>query len=224
MSLFKRLVTTVHSSVDRTLASMENHEAIVDAALRDSREAVSRARVRLARLEKDGQQQRNRITELTTEVELWNERARSVAETDRPKALACIKRRKACEKDLAMAKAQSQEHARIEQRVRDSISESTNRVQALQSQRNQMRSREAAAQAGKIVHSLDGRLGTDVEAAIERWEVTVGEAELLTDTLLPVAVDDVDDLAAEFVTKEENEMLEDELDSLLTKKGERHAE
>jgi len=214
MSLIKRLVTTVHSSVDRTLASMENHEAVVDAALRESREAVSRARVRLARLEKDGKQQNNRITELTSEVELWNERARSVAEGDRPKALACIKRRKACEQDLVLAKTQAAEHGHIEQRVRDSIAESTNRVQALQCQRNQMRSREAAAQAGKIVHSLDGRLGTDVEAAIERWEVTVGEAELLSDTLLPVAVD-CDDLAAEFVTKEENELLENELDTLL---------
>ena len=77
-----------------------------------------------------------------------------------------------------------------------------------------MRSREAAAQAGKIVHSLDGRLGSDVEAAIERWEVTVGESELLTDILLPVDVD-CDDLAAEFVTKEENQLLEDELDALL---------
>lgn len=218
MSLIKRLVTTVHSSVDRTLASMENHEAVVDAALRESREAVSRARVRLTRLEKDGKQQGNRITELTSEVELWNERARSVAENDRPKALACIKRRKNCERDLEQAKAQALEHGRIEQRVRDSINESTNRVQALQNQRNQMRSREAAAQAGKIVHSLDGRLGTDVEAAIERWEVTVGEAELFTDTLLPVAVD-CDDLAAEFVTLEENELLEDELDSLMKSEG-----
>ena len=214
MSLIKRLVTTVHGSVDRTLASMENHEAVVDAALRDSREAVSRAKVRLSRLEKDGRQQRNRITELTTEAELWNERARSVAETDRPRALACIRRRKTCEQDLKLAEAQAAEHSRIEQRVRDSISESTNRVQALQSQRNQMRSREAAAQAGKIVYSLDGRLGSDVEAAIERWEVTVGESELLTDILLPVDVD-CDDLAAEFVTKEENQLLEDELDALL---------
>ena len=214
MSLIKRLVTTVHGSIDRTLASMENHEAVVDAALRDSREAVSRAKVRLSRLEKDGRQQRNRITELTTEAELWNERARSVAETDRPRALACIRRRKTCEQDLKLAEAQAAEHSRIEQRVRDSISESTNRVQALQSQRNQMRSREAAAQAGKIVHSLDGRLGSDVEAAIERWEVTVGESELLTDILLPVDVD-CDDLAAEFVTKEENQLLEDELDALL---------
>ena len=214
MSLIKRLVTTVHSSVDKTLASMENHEAVVDAALRDSREAVSRARVRLSRLEKDGKQQKNRIAELSSEVGLWNERARSVAENDRPKALACIRRRKTCEQDLKLAEAQALEHRGIEQRVRDSIAESTNRVQALQSQRNQMRSREAAAQAGKIVHSLDGRLGTDVEAAIERWEVTVGEAEILTDTLLPVDLE-CDDLKTEFVTKEENQILEDELEALL---------
>lgn len=216
MSLIKRFVATVHHSVDRTLASMENHEAVVDAALCESREAVSRARVRLNRLEKDGKQQSNRISELTSEVELWNERARSVADGDQPRALACIKRRKACEQDLELAKVQAAEHRRIEQRVRDSVAESMNRVNALQTQRNQMRSREAAAQAGKIVHSLDGRLGTDVEEAIERWEATVGEAEILSDTLLPVDTD-VDDLAAEFISKEENQLLEDELETLLTK-------
>lgn len=113
---------------------------------------------------------------------------------------------------------QAAEHRRIEQRVRDSVAESMNRVNALQTQRNQMRSREAAAQAGKIVHSLDGRLGTDVEEAIERWEATVGEAEILSDTLLPVDTD-VDDLAAEFISKEENQLLEDELETLLTKSG-----
>jgi len=218
MSLIKRLVTTVHGSFDRTLASMENHEAVVDAALRDSREALSRARVRLSRLEKDSKQQSNRITELASEADLWNERARSVAENDRPKALACIRRRRACEQNLKTAKARAVEHDRIEQRVRDSISESTSRVQALQSQRNQMRSREAAAQAGKIVHSLDGCLGTDVEAAIERWEITVGEAEFLTDTLLPVELE-CDDLVTEFVTREENQLLEDELETLLTNDG-----
>lgn len=214
MSLFKRLVTTVHTKVDRTLAGIENHEAVVDAALRESRQAVSRANVRLARLQKDGKQQRDRIAELTGEIELWNERARSVAAQDRPKALECIKRRKQREAELQEAGQQYSEHETIEQRVRASITESTGRVQALQSQRNQMRSREAAAQAGQIVHSLDTRTGADVEAAIERWEVTVGEAEILTDTLLP-AGSDHDALAADFNSHEENTMLEHELDELL---------
>ena len=82
MNLFKRIVTTVHSGVDRTVASMENHEAIVDAALKESREALVRAKARLGRLEKDGKRQHNRVTELTSEIELWAERALACADSE----------------------------------------------------------------------------------------------------------------------------------------------
>lgn len=214
MSLLKRLVTTVHASVDRTVASIENHEAIVDAALRDSREAVTKARQRLARLDKDGKDQRDRIIELTSEIELWNDRARSVADQDRARALDCLRRRKQRETALDLARASLKEHEAVAKSVRSSITESTQRVQTLQQQRNQMRSREAATQARRTVHALDERAGHDVESAIERWEVSVGESELLTDTLLPLRVD-VDDLADEFLSVEENTMLESELDQLL---------
>lgn len=213
MSLLKRFVTTVHSSVERTLSGIENHEAVVDAALRESREAVSRARVRLARLEKDGAEQRNRVTELTSQIGLWNERARSVAKSDREKALACIQRRRQCEQELHTAKAQMQENEKIIRRVRDSISESANRVQSLQNQRNQMRSREAAAYAGQIVHRLDGRVGDDVEAAIERWEMTVGQAEIMSEHY-PVSAS-VDELEEGFLSDEENTLLAAELNALL---------
>ena len=218
MSLFKRFVTTVHTSVDRTLASIENHEAVVDAALKESRQAVVRAKVRLARLEKDVNGQRNRVAELASEIDLWNERARSVAGDDRAKALSCIQRRKQRESEIALARTQLAEQESVVARVRNSIDESANRMQALQNQRNQMRSREAASQAGRIVHTLDGRVGGDVEAAIERWEVTVGEAEILTDTVL-LADADTDELAREFISTEENQCLEAELEELLKQGG-----
>jgi len=201
MSIFKRIVSTVHTSMDRTLSSIENHESVVDAALQESRQAVARAKVRLARLEKDSTQQRNQVTELATQIELWNERARSVAENDRDKALACIQRRKLCEQELEVAKVQMQEHDKIIRRARDSISDSSNRVQTLQSQRNQMRTREAAAHAGKIVHKLDGKVGDDVEAAIERWEVSVGQSELMIEDF-PLT-DSTDDFEGSFIATEE---------------------
>ncbi len=215
MNLFKRIVTTVHSGVDRTVASMENHEAIVDAALKESREAVVRAKARLSRLEKDGKRQHNRVTELTSEIELWAERAVACAESDRQKALACLQRKKQRETSLIAAREQLEEHEKIIKRVRGSIDESANRVEALQQQRNQMRSREAAAQAGSIVYTLDGRMGDDVENAIERWEVKVGQSEILHDSHLSTDLSN-DDLAEGFNTAEENERLEAELDELLT--------
>ncbi len=218
MNIFKRIVTTVHSGVDRTVASMENHEAIVDAALKESREALMRAKIRLTRLEKDGKKQQDRSTELASEIELWADRARSSAEHDRQKAIACLQRKQQREKELLKAREQLAEHERIVKRVRGSIEESANRVEALQHQRNHMRSREAAAQAGSIVHNLDGRMGDDVENAIERWEVKVGQSEIMNDSYLAAHTPD-DDLATEFNTAEENLRLEAELDELLNQGG-----
>ena len=215
MNIFKRVVTTIHSGVDRTVACMENHEAIVDAALRESREALVRAKTRLAKLEKDGQRQHNRVTELTSEIDLWAERAVACADRDRQKALACLQRKKLREKALVTAREQSNEHDKIITRVRGSIDESANRVEALQQQRNHMRSREAAAQAGSIVYTLDGRMGNDVESAIERWEVKVGQSEIVNDSYHSTELSS-DDLAEQFNTAEENLRLEAELDALIT--------
>lgn len=217
MSVFKRFVTTVHQSVDRTLSSIENHEAVVDAALQESRQSVARAKVRLARLEKDGTQQRKRVAELAGQIDLWNERARSVANDDREKALACMQRRKLCGQELQAATVQMQEHDKIISRIRQSISDSSSRVQTLQSQRNQMSTREAAACAGKSVYQLDGKVGGDVEAAIERWEVAVSQSEVVTENF-PVA-DTADALEESFLTEEESTLLESELDALLKEEG-----
>ncbi len=218
MSIFKRLVTTVHASVDRTVAGIENHGAIADAALRDSREALARARVRLTRLEKDGSSQRNRITELTSEIELWAERARSVADGNRPKALECLRRRKQRESELEVARENLKKHEQVEKTVRSSIIESTQRVQSLQQQCNQMRSREAASQAKRSVIGLEDRTGPDVESAIERWEMSVGESELSTDTQMLLQAPG-DELSDAFLCEEESALLESELDQLLKSEG-----
>lgn len=222
MSLFSRFVTTMHAGVERTVSNMENHEAVVNAALKDSREALMRAKVRFAKLEKEGCKQRDRLTELTSEIELWSERARNSAETDRPKALACLQRKKQREQELQRVREQITEHELIVKKVRGNIEESTNRVEALQTQRNHMRSREAAAQAGAIVNTLDERMGADVESAIERWEIKVGQSEIMNDTYaadLPLTDLLADPLADDFNAAEENQMLEAELDELLNQEG-----
>ena len=44
MSLFRRITTTVTSSVDKAVSKVENHDAIINAALRDTQQAAARAR------------------------------------------------------------------------------------------------------------------------------------------------------------------------------------
>lgn len=218
MNILKRIATSVHRGVDRTVSSMENHEAVVDATLRASREALMRAKLRLAKLEKDGRQLQDRVTELGSEIELWTERAQDCADNNRQKALACLQRKKQREQELQHTSEQLTHHEQVLKGVRSSIDESANRVEALQIQRNHMRSREAAAQAGAIVHTIDDPLRSDVESAIERWEIKVGQSEILNDSYSTI-YSAADELAEEFVTTEENQLLETELDELLKQRG-----
>ena len=130
-----------------------------------------------------------------------------------------MQRRKLREREMVAVKAQLSEQDRVIAKVRRSIDESGNRVLALQNQRNQMRSREAASRAGQIVQSLNGKVDSDVEAAIERWEVSVGTVEMLNDSA-ESHYQETDELAEAFISAEENQQLEVELDELLKRQGE----
>ena len=60
-------------------------------------------------------------------------------------------------------------------------------------------------------------MGDDVEAAIERWEVSVGQSELMIEDF-PLT-DSTDDFEGSFIATEENALLESELDVLLNQEG-----
>ena len=76
MSLIRRISTSITSSVDRAVARVENHDAIINAALRDTQQAAARARVRLERVRKDGHNLKTRHANLEQAVVRWTDQAR----------------------------------------------------------------------------------------------------------------------------------------------------
>ena len=87
MSLIRRISTSITSSVDRAVSKVENHDAIINAALRDTQQAAAKSRVRLERVRKDGNSLKRRYSELQQAVVRWTERARNVAGEDEAQAL-----------------------------------------------------------------------------------------------------------------------------------------
>ena len=53
MSIIRRLQATISAGLDNAVSQVENHDAVVEAALKDARTAAARARVRLARVQKE---------------------------------------------------------------------------------------------------------------------------------------------------------------------------
>lgn len=213
MSLFKRLSATFSSRVDQMVSQIENHDAVVEVAIKESRQATAKAKVRLARVQRDGELLRNKITQLQNDETLWTNRARETAHKDEDKALECVRRRKLCQKQLEQYTQALKKHEALGQRLAQDIHAAERKLAEMSQQRNLMRTRQSAAQALNSISGVDETVALDVAEAFERWEVKVTESELEVGT-----VDSMDLLEREFLESEDKQTLQAELEQLLAEK------
>lgn len=210
MSLIRRISATLTSSVDRAVSKVENHDAIVNAALRDTQQAAARSRVRLERVRKDGRALKTRYQSLKDAHSRWTERARSIAPNDEAKALECLRRRKDCEAQIRNLQESIEKHEELESRIAEQVKKIDARISEVSQQRNMMRSRQSVAEAMRTIHNIEGVSYGEVEETFDRWEINLGETEILMG-----AGTSVDRLDTEFLAEEDTEALRAELNLLL---------
>ena len=211
MSLIQRISATITSSVDRAVSKVENHDAIVATALRDTQRAAARSRVRLARVRKDGANLKTRYGELELASERWAERAKRIAAEDEGRALECLRRRKECEAQLAGLRESIARHDELEARIGEQVKKIEARVGEMTQQRNLMRSRQSVADAMRAIHDIEGSGAGDIEDTFDRWEINLGESEFLYS-----ATNVTDTLDTAFIQEEEKVELRAELEELLS--------
>jgi len=215
MSLIRRISATLTSSVDRAVSKVENHDAIVNAALRDTQQAAARSRVRLERVRKDGHALKNRYQSLQLAETRWTERARRLATSDEAKALECLRRRKECATQLRNLKDSIEKHEELEGRIAAQVKKIEARIGEVAHQRNMMRSRQSVAEAMRAIHNIEGVSYGEVEETFDRWEINLGETEILLG-----ASSASDPLESEFLAEEDTEALRAELDELMHRDAE----
>ncbi len=179
MSLIRRISTSITSTVDRAVSRVENHDAIINAALRDTQQAAARSRVRLERVRKDGQSLRDRRTDLETAIVRWTERAKTTASTDETKALECLRRKNECEGQLRNLLVSIEKHDELETRIVSQVKKIDARIGEVSQQRNAMRSRQSVAEAMRTINDIEGVSYGEIEDTFDRWEINLGEAEIL---------------------------------------------
>lgn len=210
MSLFRRISTSISSTVDRAVSKVENHDAIINSALRDTQQAAARSRVRLARVRKDGESLRTRRGELQLAVTRWTDRAKKIAAEDEAKALECLRRRKDCELQLRNLEDSIEKHDELESRISEQVKKIETRVGEVAQQRNMMRSRQSVAEAMRTINNIEGVSYGEIEDTFDRWEINLGESEILMG-----AVTTSDPLDSAFLAEEDTAELRAELDELL---------
>lgn len=210
MSLIRRISASITSSVDRAVSKVENHDAIINAALRDTQHAAARSRVRLERVRKDGNALKARRNELELAITRWSGRARSVASSDEAKAIECLRRRKECQAQLEHLETSIEKHDELEARIAEQVKKIEARIGEVTHQRNMMRSRQSVADAMRAIHSIEGVSYGEIEDTFDRWEINLGETEILTGA--NAAVDPLD---SAFLAEEDAADLRAELEELL---------
>ncbi len=216
MSLIRRISTSITSSVDRAVSKVENHDAIINSALRDTQQAAARSRVRLERVRKDGYALKTRHANLLLAVTRWTERATSIGVTDESKALECLRRRKDCEMQLQNLQLSIEKHDELEARIAEQVKKIEVRIGEVSQQRNMMRSRQSVAEAMRTINNIEGVSYGEIEDTFDRWEINLGETEILMG-----ASSTTDPLDSAFLAEEDKAELRAELSVLLQQEEEK---
>ena len=212
MSIFRRLQATISASLDNAVSQVENHDAVVEAALKDARAAAARARVRLARVQKEEANMNSKLEELQTMQQKWTDRAIRSADSDESQALECVKRKNACEQQISQTKEAIARHKELERNVGSSVDRIEQRITDLTQQRNLMRSRHSAADALRVINKIEGDCADGIDDTFERWEMLVAETEYMAGN-----ISNVDSLNEAFKKTEDTESLKADLADLLNK-------
>jgi len=220
MSIIKRISATITSKVDDVVSHVENHDAVVEAALKDTRASLAKAKVRLARVQKDGDNLKNKVDDLNKNKNLWSERAKTIAKTDKNKALECVHRRNLCTDEIVRIKNNIDKHNELDKRISTSVHRMEQRLSELTQQRNMMRSRHSAADAMRVINQIENTSTSGIEDTFDRWEMLITETEYHNGVYDDAEftgdyTNSTDSLDASFSEAENQNKLEAELEFLL---------
>ncbi len=209
MRVFQRVSQSVSFGVESLLDSLENQEAVAKAMIREMERGSARVRMRRKAAERDLSNLEAQAEKQQREVLLWKERALRLR-ADRDRALECLRRRNAAEREVARLLALGEEQrallahiARDERAIEQKLTEVRQREAALVT-------REVRAKATASVGSL-----SDVDGVFDRWEARIGDHEAAGEAGRPV----VDAFARELGDAEEREQLEAQLAELCDGEG-----
>lgn len=216
MSFIKRLTATLSANVDHAISQIENHDAVVDAVLYETRDAAARLKVQLSRAHAETRRLSGEIARLDSEERQWVQRAKRVAVEDEQRAMACLRHRDACREQRASLASRHGKHREIEHRLEGDLARLSKRLEEINTRRQELRGRELSARGSRAVADLQRESALDVDRAFERWEVEVTRSEIGSEVEFASGEDPPDDLAEDFERAERDAAHRDELKKLLS--------
>ena len=209
MKTIKRWTTGIFSRVDWAVSQIENQEALINSALKESREAVARAKVQMGRVHQDGNRLRQKLQNEEQAVTRWRERAKQIAKTDEQRAIECLRRCKRAEQTRDQLRQRVTEHEQVESQLAKDVSMMEAKLSELTEKRNLMRTRQSRAEALTSIQTSQTDTSSELDEIFDRWEVRVTEKELSGECTVVN-----DPLEEAFISEETDAELREELNQL----------
>ncbi len=210
MNLIKRLTTSVTATLEGAVGQLENHDAIIDASIKQTRQAVAKTQARLATLRQQQNAYESQLQLSIEQIKVWENRAKSLATENESKALQCLTRRNQNEAESNRLKQSIEQQDGLINSVSANLSTLKTKLDEMTQRHNLMRSRQAVADVSKVTSKSN--ISGQLDETFERWESVVLETEL--------AVSDAccsDPLEAQFAQQEDKAKLLDQLSALKDK-------
>ena len=175
MKLIKRLSTSITATLDSAVGQLENHDAIVAASIKQTRQAVAKTRARINTLRQQHQAYQAQLKEAKEQFEVWTKRATDLAASDQKKALQCVARRNQCEADIGRLSYSEKQQADLVRDVTANLQTLQTKLDEMTQKHSLMRSRQTVADVNRAVAYAN--TDDNLNDTFERWESTVLEHE-----------------------------------------------
>ena len=176
MNLIKRITTSVTATLDSAVGQIENHDAIIEATIKQTRQAAAKTKARINTLRQQQHAYEVQLTEAQQQTELWTQRATNLAENDQDKALQCIARRNQCQHECERLSKLIEQQQNLIADVTINLEKLQNKRDEITQKHNLMRSRQAVADVNRAVGKASQNVSVD--DTFERWESIVMEHEM----------------------------------------------
>jgi len=175
MKLIKRLSTSITATLDSAVGQLENHDAIVEANIKQTRQAVAKTRARINTLRQQHQAYQAQLKDAKEQYDIWTQRAASLANNDQEKALQCVARRNQCEADIGRLSYSEKQQADLVRDVTANLQTLQTKLDEMTQKHNLMRSRQTVADVNRAVAYAN--IDDNLNDTFERWESAVLEHE-----------------------------------------------
>ncbi|MGE4131055.1 MAG: PspA/IM30 family protein [Bdellovibrionales bacterium] len=210
MGSIKRLVATVTAQFNDIVDQIENHEAVAASAIKRFRTQVHEAKVQVRLLEREWKHAQDYHAKCVKEADLWRARAKSYAESDKEKALECVRRFKSWSQEVEFWQKKNVELGSQVQELRKTLLTIESREQELKLEFQKYVARDRTATIASTSAS-PGATDESVQDVFRRWDERLTKKEVSAE----VSIQSLDEFAREVKMQEDEMDLEETLNSIV---------